>query len=439
MEHVTEKSSRQTPLVSKTYCGGNWMQIYDVIIIGTGPAGLFTGICCGGEDRKVLILEKNLSAGKKLLLSGAGQCNITHEGEIRDFFNFYGENGRFLKHALFNFTNSDLLDFFRKRGLDFISTDNGKIFPATLKASDVLDILIQECEKNKVQIKYNEAVMEVRYNESEEIFQIKTKNRKYKSKKIVIATGGKSYSTTGSTGDGYVFARSLGHTIEKPLPALTPIYIKNYPFKELSGISFENVPISLWRENKKMRTTFGDVLFTHKNISGPGILNFSRYVMPGDTIKINFVGIEDIEGFRRDFIEDIQSNGKLLVKTILREYTLPKRFIDKLLAIVGIGEETTGAHLNKKKRNKLIEMLTGFPMIVEKLGGFHLAMVTKGGVSLKEVSSKTMESNIVKGLYFVGEVLDIDGDTGGYNIQAAFSTGYVAARNIRGNLSAQKM
>jgi hypothetical protein len=302
-----------------------------------------------------------------------------------------------------------------------------------------LDILIQECEKNKVQIKYNEAVMEVRYNESEEIFQIKTKNRKYKSKKIVIATGGKSYSTTGSTGDGYIFARSLGHTIEKPLPALTPIYIKNYPFKELSGISFENVPISLWRENKKMRTTFGDVLFTHKNISGPGILNFSRYVMPGDTIKINFVGIEDIEGFRRDFIEDIQSNGKLLVKTILREYTLPKRFIDKLLAIVGIGEETTGAHLNKKKRNKLIEMLTGFPMIVEKLGGFHLAMVTKGGVSLKEVSSKTMESNIVKGLYFVGEVLDIDGDTGGYNIQAAFSTGYVAARNIRGNLSAQKM
>ncbi|WP_034601468.1 NAD(P)/FAD-dependent oxidoreductase [Clostridiisalibacter paucivorans] len=405
------------------------MKYYDVIIIGSGPAGLFTAINCDDSNR-VIVLEKNNVAGKKLLLSGAGQCNITHEGNVEDFVKHYGEHGRFLKNALYRFNNNDLLDFFRKRKLEFISNDEGKVFPNTLKASDVLDILIKECNKRGVEINYNFCVTDISYNEEDKIFNVKSKGKKYKSSNLVIATGGNSYSYTGSTGDGYTLASKLGHRIEEPLPALTPLYIKDYPFGDLSGISFEDIPIYLWRNNKKIKETMGDILLTHKHISGPGILNFSRYVNPNDVIKINFIGQKNIEGFRKEFIKDIQSNGKLLIKTLLKNYSIPKRFIDEILKIIGIDEKITCANLNKKLRNRLVMMLTEYPMTVERLGEFNMAMVTKGGVSIREINTKTMESKIVDGLYFVGEVIDIDGDTGGYNIQAAFSTAFVAGNTI---------
>ncbi|WP_432407420.1 NAD(P)/FAD-dependent oxidoreductase [Wukongibacter sp. M2B1] len=413
------------------------MENYDIIIIGAGPAGLFTAINSGEKERRVLVLERNASAGKKLLISGAGQCNLTHEGNIKDFLNYYGDNSRFIKHSLFKFTNDDLMNFFRKRGLNFVSNENGKIFPETLRALDVLNVLLNECKKRNIYIKYNQRVIDVGYNEEKSIFAINTEEKQYLAKYVVIATGGKSYVNTGSTGDGYSFAKKLGHTIENPRPCLTPLYIKNYTFEDLSGTSFENIPISLWRNDKKIKSSVGDVLLTHRNISGPGILNFSRYVVPGDIIKINFIGMENEEGFRDKFIGKIGSNGKLLVKTILREYPLSKRFIDKLMEIAGISEELKCAELNKKMRNRLIEMLIGFPMEVERLGDYHIAMATKGGVSLKSVSPKNMESRIVKGLYFVGEVLDIDGDTGGYNIQAAFSMGKSAAKSITKNMKGE--
>ncbi len=402
----------------------------DIIIIGSGPAGLFAAIEAGGKERRVLVLERNSCAGKKLLISGAGQCNLTHDGDIKDFLNFYGDNGRFVKHALFKFSNENLIEFFKKNGLKLICNEGGKVFPETLKSSSVLEVLLKECRKKDVNIKYNQRVKEALHSKESGLFYIKTEDSEYESKYLVIATGGKSYGNTGSTGDGYIFAQKLGHTIEKPAPALAPIYIKGYDFKELSGLSFENRPISLWRNNKKIRSSSGDVLLTHKNISGPGILNFSRYVLPGDIVKINFVGAKSEEEFRSSFIKKVTLNGKLLVKTILKEFQLPKRFTDKLLELLNIPEDHRCAELNKKTRSKLIEMLISFPMEVEGLGEFHLAMATRGGISLKEVSPKTMESRIVRGLYFAGEVLDIDGDTGGYNIQAAISMGRLAADSI---------
>lgn len=410
--------------------GGKEMKYYDAIIIGAGPAGLFTAINSSVKNRKVLVLEKNSSAGKKLLISGAGQCNLTHDGSVNDFLNYYGENGRFIKHALFNYTNGDLLSFFRSRGLDFTTNEDGKIFPDTLKSLDVLNILLEECKKKNIDIKYNRRVEGVNYNKESSCFSIKTEKEEYESRYLVIATGGKSYGNTGSTGDGYSFAKDLGHNIEKPMPSLTPLYIKNYPFSELSGISFEDIIITLWRSNKKIKEFKGDILLTHKNISGPGILNFSRYVLPGDILKINFIGTENEEGFRKKFIEYIQSRGKLMVKTVLREYSIPKRFIDKLLELAYISQELKCSELDKKRRKCLIKMLISFPMEVERLGDFHIAMATRGGVSLKEVNPKTMESRIIKGLFFTGEVLDIDGDTGGYNIQAAFSMGKLAGQRI---------
>ncbi len=406
------------------------MENYDIIVVGAGPGGLFTAINCGGENRKVLVIERNSSAGKKLLISGAGRCNLTHQGNIKDFLNYYGDNGGFIKHSLFKFTNEDLMDFFKKRGIALISNEDGKVFPETLKSSDILNILLKECKRKEISIKYNQRVERVNYNKEKLAFYIETKENRYTSKYLVIATGGKSYGNTGSTGDGYVFAEKLGHTIEEPAPSLTPLYIKDYPFRELWGTSFENLPIALWRNNKKIKSYRGDVLLTHKNISGPGILNFSRYVLPGDIIRINFIGIKGEEAFRAEFIEKVISRGKSMIKTILREYPLSKRFIDKLMDIAGISQDLKCGELSKKNRNRLVEILTNFPMEVEGLGDFNLAMATRGGVSLKEVSPKTMESRIIKGLYFCGEVLDIDGDTGGYNIQGAFSMGKLAAKWI---------
>ncbi len=402
---------------------------YDVLIIGAGPAGLFTAINCE-YNKRVLILEGNSSAGKKLLLSGAGQCNITHEGDKKHFLSKYGENKRFIKNALYTLTNKDLMDFFQKRGLSFISNENGKVFPDTMKANDVLKILLDECEKNKVHIKYNSNVEAVECEKN--VFIIKTKDDIYRAEKLVIATGGKSYPDTGSRGGGYDLGKKLGHAIEKPKPTLTPIYIKNYYFSDLSGISFENIPFSLWRDNRKLRDGSGDILFTHKGLSGPGILNFSRFINKGDVLKLNFIKVNDEEEFRKSFIEKLSINGKSTIKSILRDLPLPKRFIDKLLEISSIPEEKNCSQLKKDERNQLIEFLISFPMEVDELGGFHLAMATRGGISLKDIKSKTMESRLVEGLYFVGEVLDIDGDTGGYNIQAAFSTGFLAAKSING-------
>jgi len=404
------------------------LQEYDVIVIGAGPAGLFGAISSTDGSRRVLVLEKNIQPGRKLLLSGAGQCNLTHGGDIKDFLSHYGENGRFLKRALYNFTNQDLIKFFKARGLDFVETSEGKIFPATMKAKDVLDILLKECREKGISILCNHNVEDIARNS--DMFQVYTRNEGYVGKYVIIATGGMSYPSTGSTGDGYIWAQRLGHSISKPMPALTPLYIENYPFSDLSGISFRDIDISLWRHGKKVKSWRGDVLFTHYGISGPGILNYSRYVFPGDVIRLNFTSTKNEEEFRKEFMGLFQTHGKMLIKNVLKKFPAPERLVQKLVMLAGISEEDRCAHLDKERRNRLVEFLYAFPLKVDRLGDFRIAMVTKGGVSLKEINPSTMESRLVPRLFFTGEVLDIDGDTGGYNLQAAFSTGWLAGWTI---------
>lgn len=408
------------------------MEQYDVIVIGGGPAGLFAAIASQGQGgnglRKVLLLEKNPKPGRKLRLSGAGQCNFTHGGDIKDFLSHYGENGRFLKRALYNFSNQDLIKFFKARGLDFVENPEGKIFSITMKAEDVLEVLLKECDKKAIDILCNHRVE--RIVKDADIFHVYTAGREYRGKYVIIATGGMSYPSTGSTGDGYGWARNLGHSISKPAPALTPLYIKDHPFSELSGISFQAINISLWREGKKMKDWQGDVLITHRGLSGPGILNYSRYVLPGDIIKLSFVSAKNEEEFNRQFISLFQDHGKSLVKNALKNIPIPERLMQKLMELSDISEKVQCAQLDRERRKKLAGLLYGFPLEVERLGDFNIAMVTRGGISLKEVNPNTMESRLVPGLFFVGEVLDIDGDTGGYNIQAAASTGWLAGNSI---------
>lgn len=404
----------------------------DVIIIGAGPAGLFSAITI--NTKNVLILEKNSSPGKKLLISGAGQCNYTNYCEIEDFLKKYGNKGRFLKPALYNFTNKDALEFFQNEGIDSVVREDKKVFPSSLKASDILDALINKCKNKGVEIKYNSPVEIVQYDSKNKCFNLRTSNILYVCSELVIATGGKSYSSTGSTGEGYLIAKNLGHTIEKPTPALAPVYVEDYKFQELSGISFENISMSLWRNNKKINQFSGDMLFTHKNLSGPLIINNSRYIEKGDVLKINFTNYINHDEFKKLFEQKVSSLGKINVKTLIKELNIPKRFVDKIMELASVDENKICSELSKTSRKKLIDLLSNYEVTVHSLGDYNIAMVTNGGVSINEINSKTMESKIVKNLYFAGEVIDIDGDTGGFNIQAAFSTGKLVGDKINTNI-----
>jgi predicted Rossmann fold flavoprotein len=405
------------------------MKNNDVVIIGAGPAGLFCAIQAALPGHRVLLLEKNPDPGAKLLLSGSGQCNITHDGEIRDFLSHYGDHGKQVRPALFEFTNEDLREFFRKRGLAMITDENGKVFPETRRSADVLALLLEECKAQGVDLCCSEPATGARL--TADGFEITTRETTYLSPILVLATGGASYPRTGSTGDGYRISESLGQPLTETAPALTPLLVRDYPFAALSGISFERMHFSVWRKGKKLIDRTGDILFTHLGLSGPGILDASRYIRPDDVVKLSFVGNLKQEEFVADLAKRIEENRSWQISTILAAYPIPERLNRKLLNLSGIPDDLRCNHFSAEQRSRLITNCTQFPLTIEAPGGFSVAMVTRGGVALDGVNLKTMESKIIPNLYFAGEVLDIDGDSGGYNLQAAFSTGFLAGHSIR--------
>ncbi len=443
----------------------NYREEADLIIIGAGPAGLFCAIKAAGsihDDRKkhnsrIIVLEKKGTPGRKLLISGSGRSNITHGGDIQDFFSHYGEHGRFLRPALLSFKNKDIVSFFAEKGLAMIEEESGKIFPATGRSKDVLDILVRECEARRISLQCGQKALSISKKDHgsedgsddrfkhgiESGFEVATEDGSYRSPLLVIATGGCSYPATGSSGDGYRFARDLGHNIIEPGPALTPIFIKDYPFRELAGVSIPDVQVSL-QHSEKTLTNCGDILFTHEGLSGPAILDFSRYIMPGDTVRLSLMPQEKRRELEAWFLKSAEENGGRSLKTLLEDLppdfcrsaqSIPGRLTAKILEMSGIPAELKGSQLSRHLRITLLNNLTGLPLQVARLGGWDIAMVSRGGVDLQEVNSRTMESRLVKGLYLVGEVLDVDGDTGGYNLQAAFSTGALAAGSIAKKLA----
>ena len=405
---------------------------YDAIIVGAGPAGFFSAIHAASPGNSVLLLEKNREPGRKLGIAGSGQCNITHEGPISGFLSHYGDHGQFLKPSLMQFPNSGLISFFEDRGLDMVTREDGKVFPSTLSSHDVIETLLRECRDRGVKLVCMQPVREIK--RSPHHFTVITPDHIFLGKSLVIAAGGASYPGTGSDGDGYRLAASLSHTIREIAPALVPVTIRDFPFKGLAGLSFPSLSFSLWRNGKKVGVHRGDVLVTHGGLSGPGILDYSRNIRPGDEIRLSFTNhpAEDIT--ERELIGIFSANPSMRVITALGKYPLPQRLLRCIVETASIPAWQTCAHIDKPCRRMLARNLTGFPLVVESLGTFNEAMVTRGGVSLDEVDGKTMESRLVPGLYFAGEVLDIDGDTGGYNIQAACSTGYAAGTSIRTRL-----
>lgn len=407
------------------------MKKYDLIVVGAGPAGIFAAIEVATQGKKVLIIEKNKKIGKKLLIAGQGRCNLTNGCEFKEFFQKYGEEGRFLKSALNEFKPKDLIRWFEERGLNLVLVEGtGKYFPETMRSLDVVELLEKEMKKNGVEILMDTFLEKIELQGGE--YNLISKDKKYSCKNILISTGGASYPATGTTGDGYMYGKKMGHKIVTPKPCLTPVYVDNYSFGDLSGISFSGVKISLWRDGKIFKTTSGDILLTHHNLSGPGIIDFSRYILKDDLLGINFLKISG-EEFQKNLIESAEKNGKQNIKNFLLQYALPERFVKKFLTLLGVDETKKLSEISKMERSTLAQ-ITDYRMRVTRLGGMEIAMATSGGISLEEINPKTMESKICKNLYFAGEVLDIDGDTGGFNIQAAFSTGYLAGKSILKNL-----
>ncbi len=406
--------------------------MHDILIFGAGPAGLMAA--CTAKAGRVAILEKNEKPGRKLKIAGSGRCNITHAGKIADFYSHYAGAARFVKPCLMAFTNQDLIRFFAARGLRMTEVNDGKIFPATQRAEDVLRVLTEACRTCLAEIFYSQTVTRVAFQEEDACFHVETQNtaggggaQTWRAKKIIIATGGKSYPVTGSTGDGYELAKMLGHTIIPPRPALTPVHVDAYPFTPCAGISLENRPVSVWRDGKKIAAHTGDILFTHRGFSGPGILDFSRYVQSGDTLKIAFTGDADTAVLGKILVEAFTQNSKKTVKNILvQRFTLPERLGECLLELAEIATGMLAWEMDRGARARLAETLAGHPFHVRRLGDFREAMCTAGGVWLEEVNRQSMESRIRPGLFFCGEVLDVDGDTGGYNLQFAFSSGAAA-------------
>ena len=402
---------------------------YDCIVIGAGPAGLSTAIEAASEGARVCLLEKNEKPGQKLLISGSGRCNITHGGPFEDFLPRYGHASRFLKTALYAFSNKDLSAFFSERGCPLTEYENGKIFPRSEKAADILEVLMQEAKKETVTFCFHHGVK--RIIKAEKGFTVEASNTGFQSDAVILATGGKSYPGTGSSGDGYRLAASLGHSIIDPVPALAPVYVKDYAFKNCAGISLADREIFLFRDGKKVSSHRGDILFTHRGLSGPGILDFSRHIRSGDMLKINFLTPPGPDEFNQNIIAAGRQKGKKSLKNFLAGNGIPEALSQQVLSVLMLPGEKKLAEISRSQRQALVEGLTLHPFLVESTGNFNDAMVTAGGISLKEINAKTMQSKLVRGLFFAGEVMDMDGETGGYNLQAAFSTGVLAGKSFR--------
>lgn len=399
---------------------------YDCIIIGAGPAGLF----CAAHlaPARVLVLEKMVLPGRKLLIAGSGQCNITHAGDVKSFIEHYGDHGAFLRPALMAFSNTSVRNYFEERGVSFVERESGKVFPASLSADDILDVLLDACDKAGAEILSSTPVEMVSFDDG--MYTVKTLHGTYYAKVLVLATGGKSYPQTGSTGDGFTFAGALGHSVAEPHPSLAPVYVADHRLADLSGISIPGAVVSIWRGGKKLLARSGDLLITRFGYSGPVILDAARWMRAGDQLRVAFSPkkAEELDVLIRTACA---ASGTKQVQNLLDSAGCPDRLIKQMIKESDIPEGTTGSQLTAAQRSRLVGNLTAYLVEIDHVGDFRVAMATAGGVVLDGINKKTCESKIVPGLFCIGEVLDIDGDTGGYNLQACFSTAFLAAQRIR--------
>ena len=395
-----------------------------VIIIGGGPAGMLAAIKSKEEKNKVTIIEKNKILGKKMLITGKGRCNITSGLEISEFIKNVPSNGKFLYSSFKNFTNKDILKLLKIP----VKLERGnRYFPVSDKAKDVVEAL--ENNLKGVKIIINTRAEEIIVKENKAI-GVKTNNGTYYADKIILATGGKSYPLTGSTGDGYEISKKLGHTITKIKPALVPLVAKNDSkilCKKMQGLSLKNVGLKLYNNNKLIYEDFGEMLFTHFGVTGPIILSSSSHLvrqeLKNPKIEIDLKPALTEEKLDERILRDFQTEKNKEFKNSL-DKLLPQKMIPVIIKLLGINKKVN--EIKKEERHKLVRLLKYFPIEIEGFRDISEAIITSGGISVKEINPKTMESKLVKNLYFAGEIIDVDAYTGGFNLQIAYSTGYTA-------------
>lgn len=419
---------------------------YDIIIIGGGPAGMMAAGRTAelsnkkGNFSRILVIEKNREPGVKLLITGKDRCNITNtKDSVQEIIEKFGRNGKFFYSALSKFGPNEVIDFFESHGLKTKVERGGRVFPESDKSLDVRQTLLDYLQELKVEIRKNTSVKKIVHKNNKITEIVLNNGTSVSADKYILATGGRSYPVTGSTGDGYKWVQDLGHTLISPTPALTPIIVKEEFVRKLEGLSLKNVEISIYQNNKKIDSRFGDAVFTFDGMSGPIIIDMSKkigqaLVKSEDDknnkveIKIDFKPSLDFQKLdkriQRDFHEGINKDFKNSLDKLL-----PKKLIPIIIELSEIDPDKKVNIISKEERRKLIHLLKEFTLEVTKLKGFQKAIITSGGVKLSEVDSKTMQSKLIDNLFFAGEILDLDGPTGGYNLQVCWSTGYVAGES----------
>ena len=412
----------------------------NVIVIGGGPAGILSAIKSAEEGNKVTILEKNDECGKKLLITGKGRCNITSSIEIQEFIKNIPGNGKFLYSAFQNFTNRDIIQILEKQGVKTKIERGNRVFPVSDKSIDVLNALLNILKKLNVKICYNTEVTEILVNQNKVEGVLTRHNEKIIAEKVILATGGKSYPTTGSTGDGYKMAKKLGHNITEIRPSLVPLTIyENSMCQKLQGLSLRNVKITIKHSKKVIYEDFGEMIFTHFGVSGPIILSASAILLRYKNVKellknkeikllIDFKPALNREKLDVRIRRDFEEFKNKQFKNSLNEL-LPQKLIPIIIEVSGIDENKKVNEITKEERQKLVNLLKEFKLTIKDFKEIEYAIITAGGINTKEINPKTMESKLIKGLYFAGEIIDVDGYTGGFNLQIAYSTGYTAGMN----------
>ena len=406
--------------------------MYDVLIIGAGAAGLFAAVHCGRFGKKTAVIEKNDIQGKKLLITGKGRCNVTNNCDVETVLKNIPTNPRFMYSAVNSCTPEDVMNFFEWSGVPLKTERGNRVFPESDKSSDIVSALVRECREAGVEFIRDKALELI--IENGEAKGVKCLNESYYAEKILVATGGKSYPKTGSTGDGYEFAKQAGHTVIKASPSLVPIVTKEKYASEMMGLSLRNVTLSVYKnsEQKPIFKEQGELLFTHFGVSGPLVLSASSH-------------IRNCENGEYRLLIDMKPalDSETLDKRILRDFTeaknrdfqnslgklLPSKMIPVIVNLSGIDGAKKVNEITRTERKSLAELIKNFPLTVKCFRPIDEAIITSGGVSVKEINPKTMESKLVKNLFFAGEVIDVDAYTGGFNLQIAFSTAYAFAVN----------
>ncbi len=404
-----------------------------VVIIGGGPAGMIAGIAAARSGQKVVLFEKNEKLGKKLFITGKGRCNLTNAADMQELMKQVVSNPRFLYSAFHLFDNGKTMEFFEELGLPLKTERGNRVFPQSDHSSDVIKVLQRELERLGVAVCLNTEVVDIKQQDGKFYSVCFGKKREeMKADACIIATGGLSYPSTGSTGDGYRFAKALGHTATPLFPSLVALETEEEFVKNLQGLSLKNVGIQLVRDGKLLHSDFGEMLFTHFGVSGPLILSASSYVAAElqkgavlPKLQIDLKPALTREQLDVRILRDFEAAGKKQYKNSL-EHLLPQRLIEVIVELSGIPSDKKVNEISKEERKQLVSLLKCLTLCIKKPRGYDEAVITKGGVCVKEIQPATMESKLIKGIYFAGEVLDLDAMTGGYNLQIAWSTGYAA-------------